>query len=53
MTHAPARLRIGKKGKGTVTALAWVVCSRCGLVYLRNAATAAAVRAPCPGKDDD
>ncbi len=34
-------LRIGKHA-----------CCRCGLLRLRNAATEAAVRKPCPGRED-
>lgn len=31
----------------------WLVCSHCGLVYLRNAATVKAIRQPCPGELDE
>lgn len=31
----------------------WHVCVWCGLLALRNARTAALLRAPCPGKDYD
>lgn len=30
----------------------WVVCRRCGLVGLKNAASKAAARAACTGRDD-
>jgi len=38
--HAPVRL------KGRLT---WLVCRHCGLVWLRNPRTQAAIRRPCPG----
>jgi hypothetical protein len=30
----------------------WLYCCRCGLVYLRNEPTRAAIRQPCPAEDD-
>jgi hypothetical protein len=30
----------------------WWYCVKCGLVYLNNAATRKAVKAPCPGDDE-
>lgn len=33
--------------------IAWLVCCRCGLVALRNAATKAAIRAKCKWFEDD
>jgi len=29
--------------------LPWLVCSDCGLIYLKNEATRRATRRPCPG----
>ncbi len=34
-------------------AIAWPVCSCCGLVRLRNAATDKAARAACEGREDE
>jgi hypothetical protein len=48
--HAPEKLPKGKKDKAPRAAYA--VCTRCGLVYLRNSVTAHAVRAACPGLED-
>jgi hypothetical protein len=28
-------------------------CGRCGLIWLNNEVTLRAVRAPCPGREDD
>lgn len=50
MNHKPKPLPKAKRS--TCSGLTWLVCSRCGLVYLRNAVTDQAVRASCPGLDD-
>lgn len=42
---------VGHNPTGRVVGYAY--CKKCGLMYLRNAATAAAIRAPCPGDKDD
>lgn len=50
MTHSPKV--IGSRKRSTSSGVTWLVCARCGLVYLRNAATAQAIRQPCRGLDD-
>lgn len=41
-----------EKAKKTTAHPPWLVCKRCGLVALKNQATAKALKAPCPGKED-
>ena len=48
--HASEKLPKGKKDKAP--RVAYAVCARCRLVYLRNPATSRAVRAVCPGLED-
>ncbi len=43
--HRPRQIKV----KGTA-GYPWPVCQGCGLVYLKNAATERAVRAPCDDK---
>lgn len=34
--------------------LTWLTyCKCCGLIWLKNERTARAIRAPCPGREDD
>lgn len=40
-----------KTHKMTGRVCCWAFCVRCGLVALKNVATAAALRAACPGLD--
>lgn len=47
----------GQKSRGVhspklVKRLAWPVCSRCGLIYLKNDATAAEARKACVVEED-
>lgn len=45
-----------KKSHGPLVkrkSLPWVYCRKCGLLYLKNEATARAIRQPCPGADED
>jgi len=35
-----------------LTRMPWAYCVRCGLVYLKNAATAAAIRRLCAADED-
>lgn len=37
----------------TFSILNWHVCSRCGLIFLKNDATRKAANKPCPGREDD
>jgi hypothetical protein len=46
------RMVFGVGGKRSTVPFVWPVCILCGLLGLKNAATAAALRAPCPGKED-
>ena len=41
----------GTKRKSTAS-IPWPICTRCGLVYLRNEATAKAVKKGCPRDED-
>lgn len=44
--HVPRPL---PKAKRSTRSVSWLVCARCGLIYLKNDATARAIRKPCPG----
>jgi hypothetical protein len=48
--HVPEKLPKGKRDKAP--RVAYVVCRRCGLVYLRNAVTARAIKHACTGTED-
>jgi hypothetical protein len=37
----------------TFRILNWQVCSKCGLIALKNERTRKALRKPCPGTPDD
>lgn len=40
-------------GRRSTTTLPWPVCVNCGLVILKNAATAKAAAKPCEGDRED
>lgn len=48
--HRPVKLHNAKK---STVSLPWMRCQKCFLVYLKNEATAKAIKNPCPGDDDD
>lgn len=41
------RIERGHHSPGTLKRVAWPVCTRCGLVYLKNEATRRAIKAAC------
>lgn len=49
-THKPQLL---PKARKSTWSIPWLVCSRCGLVWLKNAATKKAIQKPCPGLEDE
>lgn len=38
---------VGTHSPKTHKRIAWPICSRCGLLYLKNAVTAQAIKSPC------
>jgi hypothetical protein len=53
--HAPDALpqsKANKRKRGAAATIAWPVCKRCGLVYLKNHATEREASRPCSGLDD-
>lgn len=50
---AGGRRSVGAHSPKPMKRLPWPRCSRCGLLYLRNEATARAIREPCVTIEDE